>query len=107
MDGWTLIKRFAFLLRALAAAAVLVLAWMYWRYGFNDFAAITDLQMLGLLILAVGLVESGRLLASFSSEPDAPVLSFGTRIVLTQAILFLIALGGFLVLLPLIELLLT
>jgi hypothetical protein len=103
MDGWTLIKRFAFLLRALAAAAVLVLAWMGWRYGFNDFASVTDLQMLGLLILAVGLVESGRLLASFSSEPDAPGLSFGTRIVLTLAVLFLNALGSFLVLLPIVE----
>jgi hypothetical protein len=76
---------------------------MGWRYGFNDFASVTDLQMLGLLILAVGLVESGRLLASFSSEPDAPGLSFGTRIVLTLAVLFLNALGSFLVLLPIVE----
>ena len=102
-----LIPRLAFLLRALSATAVLVLAWMAWRHGFNDFTASTDLQLLGLVILAVGLVESGRLLASFSSEPDAPVLSFGTRIVLTLAVLFLNALGGFLVLLPIVELLLT
>jgi hypothetical protein len=102
-----MIPRLAFLLRALAAAAILVLAWMLWRYGFNDFSASTDLQLLGLVILAVGLVETGRLLASFSSEPDAPVLSFGTRIVLTLAVLFLNALGGFLVLLPVVELRLT
>jgi hypothetical protein len=102
-----LIKRIAFLLRALAAIPVLALAWMLWRYGFNDFATVTDLQMLGLLPLAVGLVESGRLFASFSDEPDAPVLSFGTRTVLTMANLFLIALGGFLVLLPFIERLLA
>lgn len=102
-----MIPRLAFLLRALAATAVLVLAWMAWRYGFNDFSASTDLQMLGLIILAVGLVESGRLLASFSSEPGAPVLSFGTRIVLTLAVLLLNALGSFLVLLSIIEPLLT
>ncbi len=102
-----MIKRFTFLLRVLAAIAVLALAWMLWRYGFNDFATVTDLQMLGLLPLAVGLVESARLLASVSGEPDAPVLSFGTRTVLTLANLFLIALGGFLVLLPSIERLLA
>lgn len=102
-----LIPRLAFLLRALAATAVLVLAWMAWRHGFNDFTVSTDLQLLGLVILAVGLVESGRLLSSFSSEPDAPVLSFGTRIVLTLAVLFLNALGGFLFLLPIVEPLLT
>lgn len=98
-----MIPRLAFLLRALAAAAILVLAWILWRYGFNDFAASTDLQLLGLVILAVGLVETGRLLASFSSEPDVPGLSFGTRIVLTLAVLFLNALGSFLVLLPIVE----
>jgi hypothetical protein len=102
-----LIKRLTFLLRALAVASILVLAWMYWRYGFNDFSASTDLQLLGLVILSVGLVDSGRLVASFSRKPDAPVLSRGTRILLTLAVLFLIALGSFLVLLPIVEPLLT
>ncbi len=100
-------ERLVGLLRAFSAIAVIALAWMVWRHGFNDFTVSTDLQLLGLLILAVGLVETGRLVASLSSHPDASTLSRGTRIMLTLAVLFLNALGGFLFLLPIVEPLLT
>lgn len=100
-----LIKRLAVLLRALAATAILVLVWMAWHYGFNDFSSSTDLQMLGLLILAVGLVESGRLVSAL--HPDTPDLSGASLILLTLAVLFLDALGSFLALLPIVEPLLT
>lgn len=93
-----------------AASCSTLMVWIaavvFWfNYGFHEFKVITDMQLAGLIILGVGLLESGRLLTGLNSgaignydRATSPRMYRWNIAVLALAVLLICALGGSLVL---------